>query len=100
MIKVDISFTDNLSPVLKQYRKDLKELPKEALKEFKSLTPIRTGNARNNTTLRQSPSGSTIDADYPYAERLDEGWSNQAPKGMTAPFDKWFEKQIKRIFGK
>lgn len=96
MIKVDLKFEDNLTPVLKQFEKDLKNLPKEALQEFKMLTPIRTGNARRHTFLADK----TIFADYPYAERLEEGHSKQAPKGMIAPFEKWFDKQIRRIFGK
>ena len=52
-----------------------------AYKTFVKNTPVRSGNARRNTRLR----GNTIDADYPYAQRLEEGWSKQAPKGMTEP---------------
>lgn len=39
------------------------------------------GNARRKTTLKNN----TIDANYPYAKRLDEGYSSQAPDGMTEP---------------
>jgi len=58
---------------------------------FKSKTPIRSGNARNNTTLG---SNMVIQADYPYAGVLDAGRGNrdgqmrgsdQAPDGMTKP---------------
>lgn len=48
---------------------------------FKSVTPIRTGNARANTYLHNNE----IVANYPYAERLDNGYSQQAPNGMTTP---------------
>lgn len=56
-------------------------LAKEGFKFFKSVTPIRTGRARRSTTRNQT----TIEANYPYARRLDEGYSKQAKDGMTKP---------------
>jgi hypothetical protein len=56
---------------------------------FHDITPIRSGNARRSTYLRKT----TISAEYPYAERLDEGYSKQAPKGMTTPT----EKEVQRL---
>jgi hypothetical protein len=52
-----------------------------AYRTFVKNTPIRSGNARRKTRLQ----GNTIDAAYPYAQRLEEGYSKQAPKGMTEP---------------
>lgn len=60
---------------------DENKITKFAYKEFVDNTPIRSGNARRNTKLR----GNIIDADYPYAQRLEEGYSRQSPKGMTEP---------------
>ena len=57
------------------------ELAKEGFKFFKSKTPVLTGNARRKTTLNKD----SIEANYPYAQRLEEGYSSQAPKGMTEP---------------
>jgi len=54
-------------------------------KFFVDHTPIRTGNARNNTLLQADE----IIAAYPYAGRLDEGYSQQAPAGMTAPTEEY-----------
>lgn len=71
-------------------------LPKEALDYFVDSTPIRTGNARRSTKLR----GSTIDADYAYAQRLDNGSSHQAPRGMTEPTEKFLQKRINNLIGK
>ena len=48
---------------------------------FYKKTPHRTGNAQRHTTKTSS----SIDANYPYAKRLDEGWSNQSPNGMVKP---------------
>jgi len=66
-----------------------------AYKEFVNQTPIgkpstwkskkpknyAPGNARRSTVRK----GNEIQANYPYAQRLEEGWSKQAPNGMTEP---------------
>lgn len=96
MIKVEIINKNAITDEIKKIQRDLAALPKEAHEEFVALTPIRSGNARRNTRLK----GESIEADYPYAERLDEGWSKQAPSGMTQPFEQWLNKRLKSIFGK
>jgi hypothetical protein len=53
----------------------------QAYQYFHDKTPIRSGNARRNTVQK----GATIQAAYPYAGRLDTGYSSQAPDGMTQP---------------
>ena len=58
---------------------------------FVAQTPIDTGNARNNTTLN----GNTINANYPYAERLDQGYSKQSPMGMSHPSEIEAERLIR-----
>jgi len=65
---------------------------------FKSITPKREGNARRNTKYRESNTKAVINADYPYADRLDKGWSKQAPKGMSEPTLKFLEKTLKKKF--
>lgn len=63
---------------------------------FYKNTPVRSGNARRNTELRQDE----IQARYPYARRLDEGYSKQSPKGMVEPTIKWLQGYLKRHLGK
>lgn len=75
-----------MSNVVKRLNKVLQTLDVDkvsdiAYKAFVKNTPIRSGNARRNT----KKSGHTINADYPYAQRLEEGYSKQAPQGMTEP---------------
>lgn len=74
-----------------------KDVMKPAHKFLRKETPIDSGNARRRTKLR----GDTIKSDYPYAARLDEGWSNQAPKGFTEPtikeIDRLIDKEIRRV---
>ena len=85
-----------VSKMFDQAEKVAKTLPKEAYDYFVDSTPIRTGNARRSTRLR----GNTIDADYNYAERLDDGYSRQAPKGMSGPTEKFLQKRIDDLIGK
>ena len=82
-----------MSSSLKRIQKKLSNVPKEAYKEFVSDTPIRSGNARRKTKLK----GKTIVADYPYAKRLDEGYSKQSPDGMTKPTEAFIQKRVAQI---
>lgn len=65
---------------------------KQAFQFFVDKTPIRSGNARRNTQLNDK----TIEAKYPYAQRLDQGYSRQAPKGMVAPTLKEIERLVQK----
>ena len=74
---------------------DPNNLAREAYDYFRGITPIAPdngGNARRNTRL----SGNEIRADYPYAQRLDEGYSRQAPNGMTQPTEKFIQEYINK----
>lgn len=88
------NIADRLNKVLETL--DDKNISKVAHTSFVQNTPIgdpnrwktkykpknyRPGNARRNTMLK----GNTIEANYPYAKRLEEGYSSQAPDGMTEP---------------
>jgi hypothetical protein len=69
-----------------------------AFEHFRSITPIAAkngGNARRNTTKTST----TINANYPYAGRLDEGYSKQAPKGMVEPTWEYLKDYIKKKTG-
>ena len=85
---------DRLNKVLEIL--DDKNISKVAYDAYKDFTPVgdpnrwktkykpknyRPGNARRKTILR----GNEIQANYPYAQRLEEGYSSQAPNGMTEP---------------
>ncbi len=68
-------------------------LPGQALQEWIKSTPIRSGNARRKTKLKDK----TITAAYPYAQRLNDGYSDQSPDGMSEPTFKFIADQIKKI---
>lgn len=76
--------------------KQLSRIHREIYDFWTKTTPIRTGNARNKTRLQ----GNKIVANYAYAQRLDEGYSKQAPKGMTEPTTKFIEQRMKQIMRK
>lgn len=83
-----------MTPSIKRIVRKLDAVPEQAYKIFVEQTPVQDGYARNHTRLE----GDTIVADYPYAKRLDEGYSNQAPKGMTKPTIDKVEKIVDKIF--
>ena len=82
-----------IAPALDRKIRGLDTVPKAGYEHFKKITPIRSGNARRKT--RQQ--GTTIKADYPYAVRLDQGWSKQAPKGMVQPTIEFMSKLVNKI---
>lgn len=69
------------------------ELAKQGFDFFYRKTPIKTGNARSKTVRNQS----SIQTNYPYARRLDEGYSRQAPDGMTKPTIEYIQQYIKDV---
>jgi len=71
-----------------QLEERFKTLPQKAYAFWRKTTPIKTGNARRKTKLDKD----VIRARYPYAERLNDGWSKQAPRGMYLPTVEYIKK--------
>jgi hypothetical protein len=90
--------TTNARATIARHQRVLSEanLARVAYGYFRSITPIRRGNARNRTVL----SNNEIHADYPYAQRLNTGWSRQAPNGMSQPTIRFILDYIKKQLGK
>jgi hypothetical protein len=82
--------TDVFDKQVEKIDKSLKDVSSQAHKFFVSITPINKGNARRRTRLVNG----NIEANYNYAEHLDEGSSKQAPQGMTEPTIKHIEKVL------
>ena len=85
---------DGITPDITRAQKELAEVAEGAYKIFRSHTPVRTGNARRRTTLDNK---TTIVANYAYAQRLDQGASNQAPDGMTKPTEAYMKRTFDKI---
>lgn len=90
--KINIG-TNKIDPNLKSKVKLLAAVPGQAYTFFKAHTPIRTGNARSHTFLKKD----IITAAYPYAQRLDHGYSPQAPDGMSKPTEAYIKKSVDKI---
>ena len=93
MIKLRLE-NDGILASLRQRQSALDRLPQEMYNVFVKTTPKDTGNARRQTKLRSN----VIDANYPYAQPLDQGWSRQAPTGMTQPTLKYAANRLDKIF--
>jgi len=94
MIKMNLQFSNNLTPLLKKQQQAIKKIPDEAYKVFVKETPVRSGNARRKTKLKGKKE---IVADYAYAERLDQGWSKQSPEGMIKPTEDYIIDRFNKI---
>jgi hypothetical protein len=64
---------------------------------FRNITPKRTGNAKSKTNYDSR----RINANYDYASKLDSGWSQKAPDGMSGPaldkFEADLNKRLRKI---
>lgn len=87
---------NGITASLRRIQSQLDKLPQEAYNFWVRGTPKDTGRARRSTKLK----GNEIQARYPYAERLDTGWSKQAPDGMSEPTGKFIEARLKKIMRK
>jgi hypothetical protein len=83
----------NLRRHIQKVEQFVKEIPSQAHTKFVSETPIDTGNARRSTDLR----GNEIQGNYPYATRLNEGYSTQARDGMTEPTVEFIREQLRGL---
>lgn len=82
---------DSMTPSLARIDKALRTVMPQAHKFWVNTTPKDEGHARKQTRLK----GQTIHADYPYAERLDEGYSKQARDGMSEPTTEFITQKLK-----
>ena len=90
---IKISVTQTISRDIDRITSELKQLPEDATRFFRAHTPIRSGNARRKTRRE----GDTIVADYPYAQRLEDGASKQAPDGMVKPTEAYIQRRLNEI---
>ena len=92
---MNIQINNKIIPLLKKQQAALAKLPEEAYKVFVKETPVRSGNARRNTRYQKNKK--QINANYPYAQRLDEGYSKQSPEGMVKPTEEYIIDRFYKI---
>ena len=90
------------SRIFEKRMKKLSKIPDETMVKsypfLRNKTPVRSGNARNRTKLNKSTN--TIKSNYGYAGKLDEGFSQQAPKGFTDPTIDFMDKTVDQLLGR
>lgn len=91
-----IQRSNNIGKRLAAIKAKLATVPNKAHAKFVDETPYRSGNARRNTFLRK---GTVISAEYDYAVRLDNGYSDKAPDGMVRPTLRYIKNLVKSILG-
>lgn len=88
--------SNNIDRHIQRQMRKLKTVPREAYEHFVKKTPIDTGNARKSTGFIKQ---NTINAEYGYANRLNEGYSRQARTGMTRPTIDFIRRRIRQLLG-
>lgn len=86
--------SDQVTPSLNRIQRELSALPNQALRVWIQNTPKLTGRARSQTSL---VANKIIDANYDYADRLDQGYSSKRPQGMSKPTEQFLNQAIARI---
>jgi hypothetical protein len=80
-----------INSLIKGIEQEIETIVKNTADDFertvRAETPIRTGNARRNwqQSKRANKRGFEVENRVPYIERLEQGHSKQAPRGMIGP---------------
>ena len=80
------SVTENVAQVASIYEE-----------EARKATPIKSGRARRNWTKEVSSQGFDVSNNVPYIGRLEEGYSKQAPKGISGAATRRANSRIKSL---
>lgn len=83
MIKISFK-ADNIEKAIgPEVEKELQALADTLQSEIKSRTPIDKGRARRGWQQRSQSSSTSVENRVPYIERLEKGYSKQAPRGFV-----------------
>ena len=85
MFKARLSGDFNLDQMEKRIQTLIRDVGRETLKTAKSITPVRSGRARDNWTKQTTRDGFEVENSVPYIGHLDKGSSRQAPRGISKP---------------
>ena len=87
MLTVSVSFNSKkaVAGIQQGIDQAVRLIATDLFKTIKRLTPVRSGRARNAWRKKDGRFRFTIRNKVPYIGRLDDGYSNQSPKGITRP---------------
>lgn len=92
----------------KELQEELKKgIEKAVLYIYKSTSPMRTGNLKNQIRFEYTEQGFNIISDISYMPYTTERWVSPRWKGRTNPNERWWDKStemslnfISTVFGK
>jgi len=92
-ISIKPATTTAIADLQRKLNQTVRLISQDLFQTVKRTTPIRSGRARKNWKLRQvgqvkAATGNNvynIKNTLPYIDRLDKGYSKQAPEGITRP---------------
>jgi len=86
MFTVTFNATKATADLKKSIDQTVRSVAKTFFDEVKKRTPVRSGLAKRSWRFNKKSARSfSVDNKQPYIGRLDEGYSKQAPRGMTRP---------------
>ena len=86
MFTVTFNTTKATADLKKSVDQTVRSIAKTFFDSVKRRTPVRSGLARRSWKFnKKSNRKYMVNNKQPYIGRLDEGYSNQAPSGMTKP---------------
>lgn len=78
-IVLEVNFPSRIS------EEDFQDICDEAFDHIVEITPVDEGYCQSRWENTSAYPTLTFENDCDYAEYLDDGWSKQAPNGMTRP---------------
>ena len=85
MLSVNIRFntTKAINGLEKSVDQLVGSISQDLFKTIKRKTPKKSGRARRGWNLKKQSQGFEVKNTVPYIQRLDEGYSKQAPRGFS-----------------
>jgi len=85
MIGIRFKSTRGIKDLQTQIKGLIQDIKEKTYQTARSLTPVDTGFAKSQWRKQDQARGFKVINATPYIPFLDEGWSKQAPKGITKP---------------
>jgi hypothetical protein len=87
---LDVTIQFNGTKVAAGLKREIDQTVRQISQDYfglvKDKTPVKSGRARRGWKLKKNrPFSYSVNNRVPYIGRLDEGYSKQAPRGMTRP---------------
>mgnify|MGYP003641721018 FL=1 len=92
-----LGINETLSFLGKSVTENVTQIASIYEEEARRATPVRSGRAQRNWKKDVSAGGFDVSNTLPYIRRLEEGYSKQAPKGITRAATRRANSRIKQL---